>query len=642
MTRVISPDRVALAALRTPLTPGERRVLEAFDRLLSPEWEIYVQPHLNGLRPDFVLLHPRVGIGVFEVKDWDLDAIAYATEQRREGPPLLVGRDRSGKRFVRRDNPVDKVHEYKRAILELYCPRLALKANRQPRFVATVTAGVIMAGTTTARARQLLGPSWRHHSMGGAQERYHPVVGGDDLDRGNLAAIFPWAHECRSRVSALMSPDLADDLRSWLVEPDFAAAQRQPLTLDNRQQALVTSRTTSGYRRIKGPAGSGKSMVLAARAAHLSAEGRDVLVVTFNRTLWHYLRDLAVRYPIATRQLNDRVTWCHFHEWCKTVCVAADLEDEYRALWADAYAGGSDAIDDGHLGAVLEHALPALVGRALATARGDIPRYDALLVDEGQDFNLAWWNLLRLVVRPGGEYLLVADATQDLYDRTRYWTEASMAGAGFPGGNWVGLSTSYRLPAPLVPLLRRFAEQYLPPGTVNLPESVQLGLSFGAVRLRWIQVERDRAVDVCVEAVAGLPATSSRTTLAFPDITLLVTSHEFGLRCVERLADKGVHCAHVFGVTWQDQRDRKLAFYMGDARVKASTIHSFKGWETRALVLYLDTADDLQSLAVAYVGLSRLKQHDGEAFMTVVCSAPLLEAYGRSWPGGHAPSIPES
>ena len=32
---------------------------------------------LNGLRPDFVLLHPRNGIAVFEAKDWDLDAMDY-------------------------------------------------------------------------------------------------------------------------------------------------------------------------------------------------------------------------------------------------------------------------------------------------------------------------------------------------------------------------------------------------------------------------------------------------------------------------------------------------------------------------------------------------------------------------------------
>jgi hypothetical protein len=46
-------------------------------------------------------------------------------------------------------------------------------------------------------------------------------------------------------------------------------------------------------------------------------------------------------------------------------------------------------------------------------------RFDAVLVDEGQDFGLQWWNLLR---EPrgstGGEMLLVTDPTVDLYGKS--------------------------------------------------------------------------------------------------------------------------------------------------------------------------------------------------------------------------------
>lgn len=91
-------------------------------------------------------------------------------------------------------------------------------------------------------------------------------------------------------------------------------------------------------------------------------------------------------------------------------------------------------------------------------------------------------------------------------------------------------------------------------------------------------------------------------------------------------------CAHVFGKTWREQKNNKLAFYMGDARVKASTIHSFKGWETRALVVHVGRADNINALATAYVALSRLRRSTSGSYMTVVCSAPELEAYGRTWP----------
>lgn len=58
--RVVVPPLSDLGKLRQPLTAGEHGVLQWFLEILPPSWEIYIQPHLNGLRPDFVLLHRTV------------------------------------------------------------------------------------------------------------------------------------------------------------------------------------------------------------------------------------------------------------------------------------------------------------------------------------------------------------------------------------------------------------------------------------------------------------------------------------------------------------------------------------------------------------------------------------------------------
>ena len=52
--RIIDPPRSQFERLLTPLTSGERQLIDFFDEELSPEWEMYIQPHLNGLRPDLV------------------------------------------------------------------------------------------------------------------------------------------------------------------------------------------------------------------------------------------------------------------------------------------------------------------------------------------------------------------------------------------------------------------------------------------------------------------------------------------------------------------------------------------------------------------------------------------------------------
>lgn len=73
--RIIDPPKDQWGRLPTPLMPGEDKVYNLFNDRLPLEWEMYVQPHLNGLRPDLVLLNPYAGIAVFEIKDWSLNTL---------------------------------------------------------------------------------------------------------------------------------------------------------------------------------------------------------------------------------------------------------------------------------------------------------------------------------------------------------------------------------------------------------------------------------------------------------------------------------------------------------------------------------------------------------------------------------------
>ena len=68
-SRRVEPSLEDLKYLQTPLNDGETFFLHYLLEELPVEWEIYIQPPLNGLRPDFVIVHPQNGIGVFEVKN---------------------------------------------------------------------------------------------------------------------------------------------------------------------------------------------------------------------------------------------------------------------------------------------------------------------------------------------------------------------------------------------------------------------------------------------------------------------------------------------------------------------------------------------------------------------------------------------
>jgi hypothetical protein len=81
----------------------------------------------------------------------------------------------------------------------------------------------------------------------------------------------------------------------------------------------------------------------------------------------------------------------------------------------------------------------------------------------------------------------------------------------------------------------------------------------------------------------------------------------------------------------KDGRRKKIGFFMGDARVKLTTIQSFKGWEARLLVLVISKANSPQGLSAIYAGITRLKRSvNGASNLSVICSAPELGSFATS------------
>jgi hypothetical protein len=320
MSRTVSPPVEELDRLRQPLQKGERKVFELFHRLLPEAWEIYLQPRLNGLCPDFVLLNPSVGIAVFEVKDWDLDAMDYRVEPRgKNSPPELRavndGREFSRQRTIRSTRCGSTRTRYSTSTVPVSIGEQ--KGWSSPPASSSPTQ-------MTPRFMSCSGRVADYHDML-HRARYYPLAGRDACNSGDITRVFP---EGERTSSKFMSVEIAADLRQWLREPDAPSEQRRPLPMDHRQKELAMVRTyLSGYRRIKGPAGSGKSLVLAARAANLAREGKKVLVIGFNITLLNYLADLAVR-EYARARLD--ITWLNFHTWCKRVCMDADRDRGIR------------------------------------------------------------------------------------------------------------------------------------------------------------------------------------------------------------------------------------------------------------------------------------------------------------------------
>ena len=707
--RIIDPPKDQWHRLPTPLTDGENRVYNLFDAELPLEWEMYIQPHLNGLRPDLVLLNPYAGIAVFEIKDWRLNTLQYSIRYNWTT-----------------QSPINQIKLYEDEIFNLYCPRLDDRSGK-----AVISAGLIFTQIPQTEVNRLLKP-FRDGSMRTYSDRY-PFLGLECVTAGNIDALFPehkkWGLQKRSKY---MNEDLANDLRGWLKEPAFNKEQREPLSIDwgNRQQReIVRNQQQARYRRVKGPAGSGKSLALAARGAELANQGKRVLVCTFNITLINYLRDLAARHAreltaqqtIHSQMIRQQIEYRHFHGWFRRICTVTGYKKDYAHLWEEffprfvvrgfgpeitendlrRYFGSVGQVEEVTISvprrmkqestnfntnyAVVKMATPraasivvetsdhSLGGYTLRVKReeeilnrhmpeiiqriyedpsvSDVrPIYDAVLVDEGQDYCPIWWETLRKAVTPNEEMLLIADKTQDIYGTADVWTDAAMIGAGF-SGEWMELKNGYRLPPEIVPILEDFAENFLIPSgvEVDIPEDDRTERdSNPPIKLRWVQVSQvfsvSSIVDICFEEVRR-QMQHLRNDTAIPDIIFLTPRNDAGRVFVERCEEKGIRVLYTFGQEdqesdtfgqenrdfpkYEDSRRRKLAFFLGDAKIKATTLHSFKGWEGRHLVLYVSRIASAEDRALFYTALTRLKKHPKGSMLTVVSDCPELYNFGE-------------
>ena len=139
---------------------------------------------------------------------------------------------------------------------------------------------------------------------------------------------------------------------------------------------------------VMGPAGGGKTILATEVAEHLSLSGKRTLLTCFTESLGEQLRTATDGTPILQA--------IHFHGLCVQIAREAGIDAERPA-----------DIDELTW---LRHTLPEALARGARTLG---PRFDAIVVDQAQDFEAQWWPaLLALHTDPdeGPLYLFADDA----------------------------------------------------------------------------------------------------------------------------------------------------------------------------------------------------------------------------------------
>ena len=116
------------------------------------------------------------------------------------------------------------------------------------------------------------------------------------------------------------------------------------------------------------------------------------------------------------------------------------------------------------------------------------------------------------------------------------------------------------------------------------------------------------------------------------DVVLITDGILLGRAVTQALRSDGLRVTDTYARDSRRARAQKLWFFKGDARVKATTIHSFKGWESRALVVGISRCGSANARALVYTALTRLRNDPRGSYLTVVSAADELTAFGRTWP----------
>jgi hypothetical protein len=331
---------------------------------------------------DFVIVHPTQGILVLEVKGGGI------ARDMRKG--LWTSTNYEGETFEIKD-PVKQAKANKNKLL----------AVLRTSFRKYIVIGHAVAFPDILAQSQKLGPDLPSEIL---------------LDLSHLSSLGPWVkramkywwkEELPERRCALEEQGIRVIIsilgKQWKLRPvlwgQLTDEHRELVHLTQQQYNILDVLNNQHQALISGFAGSGKTMLALEKAVRLERQGFRVLLLCYNNNL--------------AQDLRSRVSWginlfiYNFHELCMKIAQETGMEDIVK-----------DVRNDEYFRTVLPQALRGSAQRQRVIYPASLPRtYNAIIVDEGQDFYEEWWSALQELFPQGQEniFYIFYDNNQRLY-----------------------------------------------------------------------------------------------------------------------------------------------------------------------------------------------------------------------------------
>ena len=313
--------------------------------------------------------------------------------------------------------------------------------------------------------------------------------------------------------------------------------------LTERQKVLLSATRSLQRIRFTGGAGSGKTWLAVEKARELSKSGKRVGLFCYNKGLGLYLHNQVDGW----RQAKPAFTG-EFHEFVKSLGVPDGQGQDYYDV-----------------------EMPRIL-KELATALPEHDKFDAVIVDEAQDFAPLWWEALRACLKDPDESGIFAfmDDGQDVYKR---WAGADAISDLIP----IHIDDNLRNTKKIAETFKGFAgEKFVPRGSTGM-----------AVRM--VECAEDDALDVAGDCIDAL----IKDGWANNQIALLTTKNRHPIH--RDYSDR-----NEIGEYWREFHANETEFY--------GHVLGFKGLERSVVVLCVNGFKDMERAAeLLYVGLSRAR-----------------------------------
>lgn len=370
---------------------GERLVAERLDQTLGPRVLVWHQAPVGPrqMQVSFVVLCPHRGLLMLEVRDWTVEQIERATPQA----------------FVLAQEEVSTLLINPQAQARHCAIQTAAALVRDARLRPADDAEPLQLDFSWGHGVVLTGITRRQFNEAGLDQSIEPrfVICQDELTpKGDAPQLEQRLWNMLTHLSkGGVSPERLDRIR-WNIFPQVRLplrgqwfALRDPLAdlpdampVLNLHQERVLRAPLHGHHIVQGTAGTGKTLLLAARAQQLArataVSSRPILVLCASEPL-----SVTLREDVEAQGLGNNIQVRYFQNWC------------YRQLnsYGQALPAQSQAAPD----ALVQRVIRAVNARRIPKAQ-----YQAIFIDEGHDFAPEWLTLISQMVDPGTQRLMLA------------------------------------------------------------------------------------------------------------------------------------------------------------------------------------------------------------------------------------------